>query len=108
MQMIGQKCEIQEAEKLERHIAMGLADAIAKVNPKFRDEGFLYAQGQLQQQLQTQTESKAQPRVPGVSSIPPVLRTRHFPKNFLWFIIKGAQRTATALGQSVLPQLSQS
>ena len=75
MQMIGKKFEKQEADNLERYVNRRLADARAKVNPNFRDQSFLYAQGQPQpQQVRPQeyTQPPAQPRP--VSTVPPSLK----------------------------------
>jgi hypothetical protein len=76
IQMIGQKFEKQEAENLERYVNKRLGDARAKIDPRFRDQAFLYAQGQPQPQQQPQAPPQPQPqsRVPPVSTVPPSLR----------------------------------
>jgi hypothetical protein len=75
MQMIGKKFEKQEQENLERYVNKRLGDARAKVNPSFREQPFLYVQGQPQPQTQPVQQQQQPQRMPqGVGTVPPSLR----------------------------------
>jgi hypothetical protein len=81
--MVGKKFERQEQENLERYVNKRLSDARAKANPAYRDQQFLYAQGQPQPQPQpqqvrpqeyTQPPAEQHPPPKPVSTVPPGLR----------------------------------
>jgi hypothetical protein len=81
MLMLGKKFEKQEAANLQRYVEKRFADARAKADPRFRDQGYLYVQPprqpqpQPQQPVQPQPQPQAAPRPnPHVSTVPPSLR----------------------------------